>query len=215
MKKIIQIAFSVLWVVNCYSQNDTLYLKRDHIVLNGKILNKLNQEGKKEGEWKEYDFTDSRYDITYIMGSGDNVHIYSTLYYEYRPLLNDENDGMYKMTNYRVDTVDVVRYIHEEGIEFRNKIPPEYYYIASTGVYQNDQKEGKWNYYYSSGTLIKSILYKSGVPVKSYKIYDENKKIKAKMKKTNETTWTAIQYSPEGKKLRKITNELTHFKMLY
>ena len=149
------------------------------------------------------------------MGSGDNIHIYSNLYIEYRPLSKDEYYGMYKMTSERSDSIKGVKYIHEEGIEFRNKIPPEHYYIASIGIYQNDQKEGEWNYYYSSGALIKSIRYKNGVPIRSFKIYYENKKIKVKMKKKNETTWTATQYSPKGKKLRVITNEVTHFKMLY
>lgn len=215
MKRIIQIAFSVLWVVNCYSQNDTLYLECDHIVLNGKILNKINQEGKRDGEWKEYDFTESRYSITSEMGSGENFHFYRDQYIEYKPLSNGEHNGMYKRTSHHFDTIDGVLYSYSEVIIFLNKIPPEDYYISSRGIYKNDLKEGKWNYYYSSGTLIKSILYKSGEPVKSYKIYDENEKIKAKMKRNNKTTWTAIQYSPEGKKLRKITNEITHFKMLY
>lgn len=215
MKKLIQIAISLLWMLSGYSQNDTLYLKCDHIVLNGNILNKINPEGKKEGEWMEYDFTESRYNIIDIMGSGDNVHFYGTLYYEYRPLSNDEHYGMHKMTSYQVDTIDGVQYIHHVEIELRNKIPPEYYYISSKGRYQNNEKEGKWNYFYISGTLIKSIVYQNGLPIKSFKIYNENKKIKAKIKRNNETTWTAIQYSPEGRKFRKITNEITHFKMLY
>lgn len=215
MNKIVHIVISLLLVNNCYSQNDTLYLECDHIVLNGKIINNTNKEGKKEGEWKEFDFTESRFEIWYSMGSGDNIHIYSTLHIEYRPLSKNEYYGMYKMTSKSSDSIEGVKYIHEEGIEFRNKIPTEHYYIASNGIYQNDQKEGKWNYYYSSGTLIKSIIYEKGIPVKSYKIYAENGKIKAKMKRKNRTTWTAIQYSPEGKKLWKITNEVKHFKMLY
>ncbi len=86
MKKFIQIVIYLLWVISCYSQNDTLYLECDHIVLNGKILNEINQDGKKEGEWMEYDFTESRYNISSIMGSGENIHIYSDQYIEYKPL---------------------------------------------------------------------------------------------------------------------------------
>lgn len=215
MSKFVYFVISLLWVNCCYSQNDTLYLECDHIVLNGKIINKINQEGNKEGEWKEFDFTESRFGIWRSIGSGDNIHIYSTLYIEYRPLLKDEYYGIYKITSERSESIQGVKYIHREGIKFRNKIPPEHYYIASNGIYQKDQKEGKWNYYYSRGTLIKSIIYENGVPVRSFKIYDENGKIKAKMKKNNRTTWTAIQYSPEGKKLREITDELKHFKALY
>ncbi len=208
------LAFIVI-ATNSYSQNDTLYLEKEFVLLNEKKFNKI--EGVKQvGEWINYGMKALNIiDDNEWLGSGDGFHTQVKYVFEYRALNKDEYYGIRYLISEKIDTIDGELYYDSDYLEIRNKIPSELYYIKGKGAYRNNKKIGKWNYYYQSGRVLKSIIYENGLPVNNFRIFRENGSIMIELIKINQTDWSITKYNEAGIKLDTFTNKTDQFKMLY
>jgi hypothetical protein len=202
--------------INCYSQNDTLYLEQEYVELNGERFNKSALSGDKIGEWIEYGMhVYSIIDIEEWLVSGDGFHTCENVKFEYRPLKKGEYCGIRYLISEKTDTIDGDVYHHCSYLEIRNKIPSELYYIKAKGSYMSNKKEGEWKYYYSSGNILKNITYKNGIPVDNFCIYRNNGSVMIEIVKINNADWTITKYNKDGLKFETTIKKTEQFEMLY
>ncbi len=159
----------ILFCINANSQNDTLYLNRAYIVLNGIKCNRLDKDNKRTGNWIIYALKDeitlmataSGYDPESKVG----VHTYTDVTIKYRALNESEKEGDTIILKERLDTSfnDKRYYIRSE--ELHSRIPPGKYYIVAKGIYERGYKTGVWTYYYETGKIWKEIEYKNDFPI--------------------------------------------------
>jgi hypothetical protein len=134
---------------------DTIYLKANHIIINGQVFNEL-KSGVKEGYWIEYKF------IPFIkeegaLWQGPKRWGYYSVDTIYRPLQEGEYSGI---KNVKADDSTNrdngwKSYNYEAEI-IMDYIPSSLYYIESKGNYKNGKKVGLWEYYNQEGKLIRS-----------------------------------------------------------
>ncbi len=202
--------------INCYSQNDTLYLEQEYVELNGERFNKSALSGDKTGEWVEYGMhVNSIIDFEEWLGSGDGFHTRENVKFEYRPLKKGEYFGIRYLISEKSDTINGDVYYHCSYLEIRNKIPSELYYIKAKGSYVSNQKEGEWKFYYPSGNILKNITYKNGVPVDNFNIYRKNGNVMIEIIKINNAAWTVTKYNKDGLKLETAIKKIEQFDILY
>jgi len=154
----------ILFSTHAYSQNDTLYLNKANIILNGVKYNCLNRDNERTGNWIVYGLKDEVSIMTtgsgYDSVSMVDVHTYIDVVVRYRALNELEKEGERIVLKEKLDTSfnDKRYYITIE--EIYNKIPPDKYYIVGKGKYERGHKTGVWIYYYESGKIWKEIEYK-------------------------------------------------------
>jgi len=213
MLRFIQIFIYLTFATICYSQNNTLYLEKNQIILEGKEYNKLDSKGKKVGKWIEFEIDNSLIELT--LGSGENAHFQEEIKFEYRPFNDGEFNGYKKLISEKVDTIEGDLFYDLKYLEIRNKIPSDEYIIEGKGNFKNGKKDGLWDYFYHSAVLKKTIIYKDGFPIKSFKINREDGSLMLDIIKIKDENWQVIKYSQDGKKLETITDKIENFKMLY
>ncbi len=134
---------------------DTIYLKANHIVINGQVFNEL-KSGVKEGYWIQYEF------IPFAKEEGGPWHGHKRWgYYSvdtiYRPLQEGEFSGIKNViandSTIRDNGWKSYNYEAEIIIDY---ILPSQYYIESKGNYKNGKKIGLWEYYNQEGKLIRT-----------------------------------------------------------
>lgn len=199
--------------MKCIAQNDTIYLKKNHLILNGETYNKIDSSNKKTGKWISYSIDNSIIELA--LGSGENFHVYDESIIEYRALKKEENFGIKTLVNTKVDTIDSVLYYDNKYLEIRDKIPPDLYFITNIGDYKCDKKEGLWEYFYESGNLKKTIYYLNGLPEKDFKIFRDDKSLMIEMTKINEDLWEVKKYNPDGTLVDTQIGSIDKFKMIY
>jgi len=212
MRQLITILTILVFSNICKSQNDTIYIEDNYILLNGKRMNVV-ENNVKNGMWIEYEITDVPF--VFSMGSGDNFHVYDLIRTEYRALKPNEYYGIKYTLSSKCDTVDNVVYCDENSVEIKNKIPSKVYYISGDGKYDNNKKENLWSYFYPDKTVRKEIFYVKGLPYNSFNIYRQDRSVLMKIKRINETEWEICKYSKSGEILNCEINRIEEFKELY
>lgn len=206
-------------VINASSQNDTLYLKKDHLLLNGIEYNRVNQNLERTGLWINYSI--SELNSYFEMASGFDLesdvdcHWYTEFTNTYKPLDENEKDGDRVILSERIDTSFNDKRYHIKAVDIYSKVPPESYFITDRGKYENDKKNGEWIYYYESGVIMKIINYKEGRPAKSYEIYRENGTLMIFAKKMGGQKWEISKYLESGELIESEIYNLEDFQMLY
>jgi len=212
MRQLITILIILFFSNICKSQNDTLYIEENYLILNGKKWNQI-ENNIKNGMWLEYEIDDPN--ITFGSGSGDNFHVYELIKAEYRSLKPNEYYGIKYTISSKCDTVNEVIRCREHSIEIKNKIPSRLYSIVGKGKYDNHKKENLWTYFYPDNVVKKVIFYVNGLPFNSFNIYRNDKSILMKIKKINETEWEICKYSESGDILDCEINSIEEFKELF
>jgi len=217
MNKLLLILILIISTINCYSQNDSLYLEQEYVLLNGVKLNQIEKAGEKTGEWIQYDwnYPDNIIPLNFLLASGDGFHEYSTTSITYRPLNENEHNGIRLLLSERIDSTKADLYYHTKYMEIRNIIPPDLLCIKNRGNYSNGLKHGIWNYYYCSDSLKKRIKYSEGKPDSDYEIYREDGTVMVELSKINDSVWEVSKYTKEGELIEIISDEIEKFEMLY
>lgn len=136
-----------------YSQNDTIHLMKDCLILNGDTFNKTNTNKERIGKWIDYeiDYRSLPYLLELASGYDDSTgmacHWYIEGNYVFRPLKYGEKEDTRITKKEHVDTINWSIYTDLEIEIVKSKIAPKYYYINSQGSYIRNKKSGKWNYY--------------------------------------------------------------------
>jgi hypothetical protein len=212
MRQLITILI-ILFIANiCKSQNDTLYIEDNYIILNGKKRNQI-ENNVKNGMWVEYELGDIP--VSFILGSGDDIHFYDLVEPEYRALKENEYSGIEYVLSSKCDTIDNVIYCDETSVKIENRIPPDVYIISGKGKYDHDRKENLWTYFHTNGEIRKEIFYVKGLPYSSFNIYRSDKSILLKVNKINKTDWEICKYSESGEQIDCETKSIDNFKELY
>jgi hypothetical protein len=155
----------LLFCLKVNSQNDTLYLHRAYLILNGVKYNRLNKENERIGNWIVYGLKDeitimataSGYDSMSMV----DVHSYTDVNIKYRALEESEKEGETVFLKKRLDTTFNDKRYYLQTEEIHSKIPPDKYYIVARGIYEKGKKIGIWTYYYESGKIRKVEEYKN------------------------------------------------------
>jgi hypothetical protein len=159
----------IIFCIGANAQNDTLYLYKAYIILNGIKYNRLDQNNERTGNWIVYALKDEVSIMVTASGydpeSMKDVHSYTDVIIKYRALNESEKEGDTFKLEERLDTTfnDKRYYIRSE--EIHCKIPPDKYYIVAKGLYDRGQKEGVWTYYYESGKTWKQIDYMNDITI--------------------------------------------------
>jgi antitoxin component YwqK of YwqJK toxin-antitoxin module len=217
MNRIIQILTFILHTTICFSQNDTIYLHQNYILLGDEKLNLVNNEGKKTGKWVEYkmgypmelvpqsDYHPSRPNEIYEIAYED----------EFRPL----KEGEYEMiTIFQSERIDSFRNekIHRQKYKvIHSKIPSELYLIQGIGNYKNNLKHGAWKYFYQTGELKKEITYEKGIPKGDFDINRENGTLMIRFVKINDSVWEVSKYNENEVIFETIRDKIEKFNGLY
>jgi len=190
MKLTFTFIFIIGLILNARSQNDTIYIKRDSILLLGNYYNRV-VDGSKTGLWVEFHASG----IFEIVGCHDDGPGLITCKYSYKNLIN-------KTAGY--DTVIVEKEIHgelityTEYVKYFNKIEPENYVIIGRGQYQKNYKHGTWTYYYKDGNIKSKINYQDGIPINDFDILYSSGSVKITVKNIKGSKWNVCTYLPDG-----------------
>lgn len=217
--KLIYILILCFVGINANSQNDTLYLRKDHVLLNGIEFNRVNQNHERTGIWINYSISElySYFEMAsgFDLESDVECHWYTEFTNKYKPLNKNEKEGYRVIISERLDTSFNDKRYHIKAEDIYSKVPPESYYIVDRGKYENDKKIGEWIYYYESGAIKKIINYKEDRPVKSYEIYRENGTIMLFVKKVGGQKWEISKFFESGELIESEVYNLEDFQMLY
>jgi hypothetical protein len=220
MKQIL-IIILILISVKANSQNDTLYLKTDHIVFRGEVYNKTNNNEEKTGKWINYK---TNFFIVPILAecasgydseSGMDCHWYTNGTYVYRSLKDGEKEETRIIKKERSDTINGSIYTTIEADIIRSKIAPDTYVITGKGSYLKNKKNGLWNYYYETGAKLKTIVYLAGIPIESYSIYSRDGSVMLHVEKRNDSIWVVSKHKESGEKFEEKSGSIEDFKVLY
>jgi len=219
MKQIFIISL-IFFALKAHSQNDTIYLKSDHLVFRGEIFNKTNGNKEKIGKWISYEFTSiipflSECASGYDAESGMDCHWYTNGTYVYRALNIGEKEETRIIKKESCDTLRGSIYYSIEADIIKSKIPPDIYFITSEGSYVNDKKSGLWKYYYGTGTEFKRIEYLAGFPIENYSIYRRDGTVMLHVERQKTSKWVVSKYSQSGEKLEEKSGSIEDFKGLY
>ncbi|WP_289056171.1 hypothetical protein [Carboxylicivirga marina] len=210
----------ILFALKATSQNDTIFLKSDHLVLKGEVYNKTNENEEKIGNWINYEFKSimpllvenaSGYDIE----SGMDCHWETYGTYVYRALNIGEKEETRITKKKSCDTIRGSIYYSITADIIRSKIAPDAYFISSEGSYKNGKKSSLWKYYYETGTELKRIEYLNGFPIESYSIYRKDGSVMIHVEKQKDSKWLVSKYSKSGKKFEEKSGSIEDFKGLY
>jgi hypothetical protein len=208
-----------LFALNANSQNDTLYLNKDHILLNGIRYNRISEDFKRIGSWINYgikhDFSISECASGYDTKTYVNCHRYTNVTIKYRQLKDSETEGERIILKEILDTTFNDKRYHIKAEEIHSKIPPEVYYIVSKGMYENGKKSGIWTYFYQSGIVRKVINYNKSIPTESFKIFRENETLMLSAEKISSSKWKISKYSEEGIIIEIKTGPIEEFKKIF
>lgn len=213
MIKFLTLLIALTMSMRIIAQNDTIYLMKNHIILNDEIYNKIDSSGKKTGKWINFTIDNSIIELT--LGSGENVHSYDESIIEYRALEKDEYFGMSTLISEKVDTIDNVLYYDSKYLEIRDKVPEDLYFITSIGDYNSDKKQGLWNYFYESGNIKKTIYYLNGLPNKEFEVYRDDKTLMIEMSKTKDRLWEVKKFKSNGTLIDTQIGDIEKFKIIY
>ncbi|HSP86589.1 MAG TPA: hypothetical protein VLN45_00525 [Ignavibacteriaceae bacterium] len=195
------------------SRNDTIYLFENYIELNERTYN-LVENDIKTGNWIEFNVEDTTF--TYILGSGIDVHFHDFIITEYRPLRDEEFNGIEVLISENKKDIGNDQILYTRSIKrIKNRVPPDKYYITGKGRYKNDKKEGKWVYKYKNGKPKKEIFYENGIPKYGFDIYMPDKTIMIKLKKINDVEWEVIKYLKTGEEIERKRYTIDELNELY
>ncbi len=212
MRRTFYLIFTFLNIWFCYSQNDTIYIEKDYVMLGNIKFNQIDQYGQKNGKWIHYKLTEgSSMDI--VHSDGDLWSSNETIYYEYRPLQNNEHNGKQVLITEKVDSV--IKKIEATYQIVYNKIPETKYFIKSEGQYLSDNKNGIWTYYHENGVISKTINYKNGYPDQDFTMYRNDKTLMMTCEKVEDNLWQVRKFSKEGKLLSEELKKLDDLKEIY
>ncbi len=220
MKQILIISL-VLFVIKANSQNDTIYLKSDHIIYRGEAFNKTNSNNGKSGKWINYEIKFfiipflSECASGFDTESGMDCHWYTDGTYVYRPLKVGEKEETRIIKKKSCDTINGSIYTNIKADIIRSKIAPDAYFISSEGSYKKNKKSGLWKHYYESGEKLKTIEYIDGIPFESFYIYRRDGSIMISVKKQNDSTWLVSKHSKSGEKFEEESCSIKDFQALY
>ncbi|MCW3787088.1 hypothetical protein [Plebeiibacterium sediminum] len=206
---IIIVLFNGLFV---YSQNDTIYLEKDHLILGNQKFNQKNNTGQKEGRWLLYSLNDNQ-SITIIDWDSDLWSGTETIIDEYRALEHKEYNGMRTMI---VEEVDSSRYFIKATYHIINsKIPGCCYCIKATGEYCKNNKIGTWTYFHENGVVSRKITYEKGLPAQSFNMYRNDKSLMMSFEKLTEGIWNVCRYSEGGQLINEELQNIEGFVSIY
>ena len=206
---IIIVFFNGLFV---YSQNDTIYLEKDHLILANQKFNQKNISGQKEGRWLLYSLNDNQ-SITIIDWDGDLWSGSETIYNKYRPLEKNEHNGMRKVI---VEDVDSSSYYIEATYHILySKIPKSCYSIMATGEYYQNNKIGTWTYFHENGVVSRKITYENGLPAQSFNMYRKDKSLMMSFEKLTEGIWNVCRYSENEELINEELQNIEGFVSIY
>ena len=198
--------------MHCYSQNDTIYLKDNFIIFQNKEYNKyLNNE--KSGNWIEFEIISDSYTVS--LSSGVNEHWHEIIRKKYRPLKENEYNGMKIKIKENTDTITEIVYHEIIYHEIFEKIPPDNCFIVAKGSYKNNLKNDKWIFYYYSGKIKKEIYYSDGLPQMGFKIYREDGSVMIDVQKKSSKEWNVCKFSACGKIINCEIKKIEEFIDLY
>ena len=219
MKQIL-IIILILISVKVSSQNDTLYLKTDHIVFRGEVYNETNSNKEKTGKWINYK---TNYYTVPILAecasgydkSGMDCHWYTNGTYVYRALRDGEKEEIRIIKKKSCDTINGSIYTTINAEIIRSKVAPDEYFLSSEGIYLKNEKSGLWRYYYETGEKIKTIDYLAGIPIESYSIYRRDGSVMLHVEKRNDSKWIVSKHKESGEKFEEKSGAIEDFKDLY
>jgi len=220
MKQILIISL-ILIAVKANSQNDTIYLKSDHLILRGEVYNKTNSIKEKIGKWVNYEINFFIIPVLSECASGFDIetgmdcHWYTNGTYVYRALEVGEKEETRIIKKESCDTIKGSIYTRYEADIIKSKIAPDEYFISSEGIYIKNEKSGLWKYYYENGENLKAIEYLAGIPIKSFSVFRKEGSIMLSVEKQNDSTWLVSKYSKKGTNLEEKSGSLKDFKDLY
>ncbi len=215
MKQTFYLILFIVFSGNCFSQNDTLYLLSESVVLNGETFNQKDNNGFKLGSWIDYHVDYLKIDVQILLASGDGFHEYSEIHTKYRALKENEYDGIQIPKKESIDTVDGDLYYDITYDEVHNKIPVHHYCIESIGKYENDLKQGMWEFQYCLRQLKKKIFYKNGLPVADFQIFRENGTLIINFVVINDSICEVGKYKENGTLIETLIDKTCKFKGLY
>ena len=201
------------------SQNDTLYLKEDCILLRGNEFNRFDDNYKKIGDW--IDFGIKKDIIISECASGVDVeanvdcHWYTHATINYRPLKTGEIEGQRIIKSETLDTSSRDKRYYIQAEEIQSKIPTNIYFIKAKGKYENNKKTGKWTFYYDNGNILKSIKYKNDLPDESFCVFRKDGTKMIYLEKIDDIQWKITKYSDDEKLVETKTDSINEFKLLY
>ncbi|PIQ35181.1 MAG: hypothetical protein COW63_01655 [Bacteroidetes bacterium CG18_big_fil_WC_8_21_14_2_50_41_14] len=218
MKQIF-IIILVLFSYIAKSQNDTLYLKKDCILLRGDKFNHFDDNNKKTGDWIEYGIKKDLIISECASGFDDEAnvdcHWYTFATINYRPLKTGETEGLRIIKSKTLDTSFGDKRYHIQAEEIQSKIPGNIYFINAKGKYENDKKTGKWTFYYDNGNILKSVNYKNDLPNESFSIFRKDGTKMINLEKIDDILWKISKYSDNEKLVETIIDSINEFKPLY
>ncbi|MFZ7132261.1 MAG: hypothetical protein ACOWWR_07880 [Eubacteriales bacterium] len=218
MKRIFVICI-VLISFNAYSQNDTIYLRSDYLILKGDTLNKINSQKERIGKWIKYEINDY-YGFSELASGFDNetgmdCHWHTYGNYVYRALKAGEKEESRIIRKEEIDTIKGSIF-HDLKVDLiRSKIAPEDYSIISEGKYRNNKKHGTWKYYTKTGKNSKTIKYQNGLPIESFNIYRNDGSLMISAEKQKDSLWIVAKHSKEGKRFDIKKDSIKNFPLLY
>lgn len=230
MNRIIQILTFTLYTTLCFSQNDTIYLHQNYILLGTEKLNIVKNGGSKTGKWVDYEWVFRNDSIIEVNGASTiyfdtsiyeastshiPVRINRVYHVEYRPLKEGEYERIRILQSEKTDTIKNRLYYKQKYKEVRSKIPPDLYRIKGIGNYKNNLKHGAWEYFYRTGESKKKIIYENGIPKCDFNTYRENGTLMIRFVKVNDSVWEVSKYNENEVVFETIRDKLENFNGLY
>ena len=200
------------------SQNDTIYLKADHLIFRGEVFNKINSSGEKNGKWINFEINDysilSECASGFDIGTGMDWNGYTNGTYVYRALKVGEEEETRIIKKESCDTVNGAIYTRIIAEIIKSKIAPNAYFISGEGMYLNNRKSGLWKYYYESGEKLKTIKYWDGIPSEGFYVFRRDSSIMLSIQKQNGSTWIVSKYHIDGERFEEKIGSIKDFEEL-
>lgn len=198
--------------LSAYSQNDSIYLFSDHLILGGKKANMVVNNSK-TGFWIDYILTPTALTSVILKDSAQNC--YHKIQKEYRPLEESEMDGLMILLPQFTDTLIDGNSCFKVFKKITNKFSARDYRVTAQGSYFNNLKDGYWEYFHANGQLAKRIHYTKGLPDASFQVLREDGTISLDVQRVGENEWEICKYSDMLRKIGCKHQKIDEFKALY
>ncbi len=170
-----------------YSQNDTIFVLKDSILIENRYYNRILQ-GEKQGPWIEYK-TVPIIEMTFDHTGNypyEIKHKYTDIHRKYKP---GEYDSVITKEIVEGDIIE-----SKEYVKFCNKIPPTNYEITGCGKYKDCKRHGLWTFYYKDLKTKSKIVFANGLPETDFDVYYISGKIKMSVKRNSNNLWEVCKY---------------------
>lgn len=179
--------------VTAFPQKDTLFLFKDCDLIGDSVFNRTIN-GNREGHWIEF-ITKSKsfckFDAVLWSGVdslGNDANGIDYYYYKYEPLSNfDSVHSKMETQNHTCSDGTII---------LQNWLPPDFYFIAAQGIYEHDQKQGLWKYFYEDNRIKKAIEFDHGKPINTFDIYNKDGSLMMRITALDEDKFEVCRFNP-------------------